>query len=77
MQDDPADGAHHLHPDRDQGLPESRDLGPAERGAVRAELQFLTQDKRRRGQGNPQLIGPEGGATGAPEGECCRSRKTA
>jgi hypothetical protein len=69
MQDDPADGTHDLHVDRDERLPESRDLRPAERGPVCVELQVLTQDERRRGQGDPQLIGPEGGAMGAPEGE--------
>ena len=69
MQDDPADGAHDLHADRDQRLPEPRDLRPAERGPVRAELQLLKQDERRRRQGDAQLIGPEAGATGAPEGE--------
>ena len=69
MQDDPADGAHDLHADRDQGLPQPRDLRAAERGAVRAELQLLKQDERRGRQRDAQLIGPEARATGAPEGE--------
>ena len=69
MQDDPADGAHDLHADRDQGLPQPRDLGAAERGPVGAELQLLTQDERRGRQGDAQLVGPEARATGAPEGE--------
>ena len=46
-----------------------RDLGAAERGPVRAELQLLKQDERGRRQGDAQLIGPEARATGAPEGE--------
>ena len=69
MQDDAADGAHDLHADRDQGLPEPRDLRAAERGAVGAQLQLLTQDEGRRRQRDAQLIGPEARATGAPEGE--------
>ena len=36
MQDDPADGAHDLHADRDQRLPQARDLCTAERGPVGA-----------------------------------------
>ena len=69
MQDDPADGAHDLHADRDQRLPQPRDLRAAERGAVRAELQLLKQDEGRGRQRDAQLIGPEARATGAPEGE--------
>ena len=69
MQDDPADGTHDLHADRDQGLPQPRDLGPAERGAVRAELELLKQDERRGRQGDAQLVGPEARAAGATEGE--------
>ncbi len=45
MQDDSADGAHDLHPDRDQGLPEPRHLRAAEGGPVRADLQLLKQDE--------------------------------
>ena len=69
MQDDPADGAHDLHADRDQRLPQARDLRTAERSPVHTELQFLKQDERRRRQGDAQLVGPEARATGAPEGE--------
>jgi hypothetical protein len=69
MQDDPTDGAHDLDPDRDQRLPQPRDLRAAERGAVGAELQLLAEDKGRRRQRDPQLIGPEARATGAPEGQ--------
>ena len=69
MQDDPADRPHDLHPDRDQRLPQPRDLRPAERGPVRMELQFLEEDERGRRQGDAQLIGPEARTAGAPEGE--------
>ena len=69
MQDDPTDGAHHLDPDRDQRLPQPRDLRAAERGAVGAELQLLAEDKGRRRQRDAQLIGPEPRATGASEGQ--------
>ena len=69
VQDDPADGSHDLHADRDQGLPEPRDLRPAERGPVQPKLQLLKQDEGRGRQGDPQLIGPEARATGAPESE--------
>ena len=48
VQDDPADGAHHLHADRDQGLPEPRNLRATQGGAVRPELEFLKQDEGRR-----------------------------
>ena len=65
MQDDPTDGAHDLHPDRDQRLPQPRDLRAAERGPVGAQLQLLPEDERGRGQGDPQLVGPEACATGA------------
>jgi hypothetical protein len=67
VQDDPADGAPHLHADRDQGLPEPRDLRAAKGGAVRPELEFLKQDEGRRRRREAQLIGPEARATGAPE----------
>src|SRR6478672_13261085 len=68
MQDDPADGADDLDADRDQGLPESRHLGAAERGPVQPELQLLKQHEGRRGQGDAQLIGPEASAAGPSEG---------
>ena len=69
MQDDPTDGAHDLHADRDESLPEPRHLGAAERGPVHPELQLLTQDERRGRQGDPQLIRPEARATGTSKGE--------
>ena len=57
MDGDPTDGADHLYADGDQGLPDSGDLGAAERGPVQTELQLFKQDKRRRRQGDAQLIG--------------------
>ena len=45
MQDDPAHGAYDLHADRDQRLPQPRDLRTPERGPVRSELQLLTEDE--------------------------------
>src|SRR4029434_6101949 len=69
MQDEWADGSHDLHADRNEGLPESRDLRAAERGPVEPELQLLTQHEGRRREGDAQLVGPEAGAAGAPEGE--------
>ena len=72
MQDAPADGAHDVHPDRDQRLAQPRDLRAVERGPVGTQLQLLPQDKRRGGQGDAQLIGPEARATGTPEGEGVR-----
>ena len=52
VQDDPTDGAHDLHPDRDQRLAQPRDLRATERGPVRAELQLLEQDEGGGGQGD-------------------------
>ena len=69
MQDDSADGPHDLHADRNEGLPESRDLRATERSPVEPELQLLKQDERRRREGDAELVGPEAGAAGAPEGE--------
>jgi len=43
MQDDPTDGAHDLDADRDQRLPQPRDLRTPERGPVRSELQLLAE----------------------------------
>ena len=45
MQDDATDGADDPYADRDQGLSQPRDLRAAERGPVRAQLQFLTEDE--------------------------------
>src|SRR4051812_36470248 len=64
-----ADRSDDLDTDRDQRLSEPRDLGAAERGAVRAKLQLLKQDEGRRRQRDAQLVGPEARAAGAAEGE--------
>ena len=50
MQDDPADRAHDLHPDRDQRSPQARHLSAAERSPVGAELELLEEDEGGGGQ---------------------------
>ena len=52
-------GAHDLDADRDQRLPEPGHLRARERGAVGAELQFLEEDIRGRGERDAELIGPK------------------
>jgi len=69
MQDDPTDRADDVDADRDQRLPQPRDLRTAERGPVGAKLQLLEEDEGRGRQRDAQLIGPEARATGTPEGE--------
>jgi hypothetical protein len=69
MQDDPTHGAHDLHTDGDERLPQARHLHTAERSPFRAELDLLEEDEGRGRQGDAQLIGPEARTTGASEGE--------
>ncbi len=69
VQDDPTDRANDVDADRDEGLPQPRDLRATERGPVGVELELLEEHKSRRRQRDAQLIGPEARATGAPEGE--------
>ena len=59
VQDDPADRADDVDPDRDQRLSQARDLGAAERGPIGAELDLLEEHEGGRRQGDAQLIGPE------------------
>ena len=69
LQDDPTDGADDVDADRDQRLPQPRDLGAAERGPVGVQLQLLAEHEGRGRQRDAQLVGPEPRATGTPEGE--------
>ena len=59
MQDDPTDGADDVDADRDQRLPQPRDLRTAQCRPVGVQLQLLEEHERRGRQRDAQLIGPE------------------
>ena len=50
VQDDPTDRADDVDADRDEGLPQPRDLRATERGPVGVELELLEEHERRRRQ---------------------------
>ena len=59
MQHEAAHRARDAHADLQEDKTETADLCTRQRRAIGAQLQFLEQDVRGRGQGDTELIGPE------------------
>src|SRR5690606_27256298 len=69
MQHESAGGARDAHADLEQHEAQTADLGPRERRAIGAELEFLQQDVCGGRQRDAELIRPEARAAGAADGE--------